>query len=261
MKKIFKEAHKMTRKMVEEYGVDYQAQFGLNLSYLLNKEEEKMVKNYVEVKGFEIKVKGNDLWHYKNNELVAITRNFTDKKSYMTKENLIAIIYHTKTKLAEDKNGIVIKNTEFQELIDIKEEIKVAIDKYFEELDNVKLGELSDYSYYLKEENEELKDLNTDYYNEVKKTWLEDNKKYIVKIKDEWVKNEMGQMENIREYEFKKENIEIIDKEIEERRNNKTEARKESERRYAKLYELEETLSSEEFEDITGMKKSSEEYY
>lgn len=43
MKNIFKEAHKMTREMVEKYGVDYQAQFGLNLSYLLeNKGEEEM---------------------------------------------------------------------------------------------------------------------------------------------------------------------------------------------------------------------------
>lgn len=45
MKKVFKEAHKMTKEMVEKYGVDYQAQFGLNLSYLLeNKEAEKMLK-------------------------------------------------------------------------------------------------------------------------------------------------------------------------------------------------------------------------
>lgn len=44
MKKIFKEAHKMTREMVKEYEVDYQAQFGLCLSYLLNKKEEEEVK-------------------------------------------------------------------------------------------------------------------------------------------------------------------------------------------------------------------------
>src|SRR5699024_2271263 len=31
----------MTREMVREYGVDYQAQFGLNLSYLLKNKEEK----------------------------------------------------------------------------------------------------------------------------------------------------------------------------------------------------------------------------
>ena len=261
MKKIFKKAHKITREMVKKYGVDYRTQFGLNLSYLLEiKEEEEEMKTSIEVKGFEIKVKGNGLWHYRNNELAAITEDFTSKNSYMTKENMVAIIYHVKTDLAEGKNGIVIKNTEFQELISIKEEIKVAIDKYFEELDNVKIGELSNYSYYLKEENEELKELDPDYYNEIEEKWLEDNKKYIVKIKDEWVKNEMGQMENVREFEFKKANIETIDKEIEERKNNKSESRKESERRYAELYELEETLSSEEFEDITGMKKSSEEY-
>lgn len=41
MKKIFKKAHKMTREMVEKYGVDYQAQLGLNLSYLLEGEEEE----------------------------------------------------------------------------------------------------------------------------------------------------------------------------------------------------------------------------
>lgn len=45
MKKIFIEAHKMTREMVEEYEVDYQTQFGLNLSYLLNKKEEEEMLN------------------------------------------------------------------------------------------------------------------------------------------------------------------------------------------------------------------------
>ena len=41
MKKVFKEAHRITREMVKEYGVDYQAQFGLCLSYLLENEEEE----------------------------------------------------------------------------------------------------------------------------------------------------------------------------------------------------------------------------
>ncbi|MBU5425029.1 hypothetical protein KQI41_01285 [Tissierella pigra] len=44
MKKMFIEAHKMTREMVEKYGVDYQAQFGLSLSYLLEMEEKEMLK-------------------------------------------------------------------------------------------------------------------------------------------------------------------------------------------------------------------------
>lgn len=59
MKKIFKKAHEMTREMVKEYKVDYQAQFGLNLSYLLEKEEEEEMK---ELKGTEKQVKfANDI--------------------------------------------------------------------------------------------------------------------------------------------------------------------------------------------------------
>ena len=51
MKNLFKKAHEMTREMVQEYGVDYQAQFGLNLSYLLEiKEEEEMLKNEEDLK-------------------------------------------------------------------------------------------------------------------------------------------------------------------------------------------------------------------
>lgn len=53
MKKIFIEAHKMTREMKESYPeVDYQAQFGLCVSYLLEKKEEKQM-----LKGSEKQVK------------------------------------------------------------------------------------------------------------------------------------------------------------------------------------------------------------
>lgn len=44
LSRIFKEAHKMTREMLSKYEVDYQVQFGLNLSYLLNQKEEKEMK-------------------------------------------------------------------------------------------------------------------------------------------------------------------------------------------------------------------------
>lgn len=50
MKKIFKEAHKMTKEMVGKYGVDYKFQFGLNLAYLLeNKKEEVEMKEFSEL--------------------------------------------------------------------------------------------------------------------------------------------------------------------------------------------------------------------
>ncbi len=66
MKKVFKKAHEMTRKFVEEYGVDYQAQFGLCLSYLLdekNKKEEGSMKiEMKELKGTEKQIKfANDI--------------------------------------------------------------------------------------------------------------------------------------------------------------------------------------------------------
>lgn len=55
MKRVFKEAHKMTKEMVEKYKVNYQAQFSLCLSYLLNKEEKGMTmeKWYNELTGEE----------------------------------------------------------------------------------------------------------------------------------------------------------------------------------------------------------------
>lgn len=43
MKNLFKEAHEMTRKMMEQYDdIDYSAQFSLCLEFLKEREEEKM---------------------------------------------------------------------------------------------------------------------------------------------------------------------------------------------------------------------------
>lgn len=51
MKNLFKEAHKLTREIKAEFKeVDYQAQFSICLSYLLNNKEEK---GMVELKGSE----------------------------------------------------------------------------------------------------------------------------------------------------------------------------------------------------------------
>lgn len=50
MKKIMIEAHKLTKKMVEKYGVDYRTQLGLCISYLLEekntKKEVRRTRNY-----------------------------------------------------------------------------------------------------------------------------------------------------------------------------------------------------------------------
>lgn len=59
MKNLFKEAHKMTREIANKYDVDYQAQFGLCLSYLLQKGDVEGMK---ELKGTEKQVKyANDI--------------------------------------------------------------------------------------------------------------------------------------------------------------------------------------------------------
>lgn len=55
MKNLFKEAHKMTREMVEKYGVDYQAQFGLVVSYL--HEIKGDVETMTNFKGTEKQIK------------------------------------------------------------------------------------------------------------------------------------------------------------------------------------------------------------
>lgn len=54
MKKIFIAAHKMTREIVKKYEVNYQVQFGLCLSYLLEeKEEEELeIKSWFVLKNF-----------------------------------------------------------------------------------------------------------------------------------------------------------------------------------------------------------------
>ncbi len=71
MKKIFIKAHKMTREIVERYKVNYQAQFGLCVSYLLEEkeEEEEVLKK---LQGSEKQIK----WA---NELLAKLEKYVDR--------------------------------------------------------------------------------------------------------------------------------------------------------------------------------------
>lgn len=48
MTNIMKEAHKLTKAMVEKYGVDYKAQFALNLEYLTELAKEYNDKEIAE---------------------------------------------------------------------------------------------------------------------------------------------------------------------------------------------------------------------
>lgn len=85
MKKLFKEAHKMTREMVDKYGdIDYQTQFGLCLQYLI--EESKKVK-------------------YNDDELIDFTTWY--ENVYLKEQKLFGYLYH--------KNDILVKNGKITE--------------------------------------------------------------------------------------------------------------------------------------------------
>lgn len=77
MKNLFNEAHKLTRKMVEKYGVDYQAQFAINVSYLAETKEallDKEIAKEIKELGYEMKIeRANEILNNKtifNEELV-----------------------------------------------------------------------------------------------------------------------------------------------------------------------------------------------
>lgn len=109
MKKIFKEAHKMTREMVKEYGVDYQAQFGLCLSYLLNREEEEMRK----LKGTERQVKwAEDILAIFDEVVADVEKGIErDSKTEEKKEKQLKKLDEIKSRLNEmDNAGEIINN-------------------------------------------------------------------------------------------------------------------------------------------------------
>lgn len=88
MKKIFKRAHKMAREIKREYpDVNYRVQFGLCLSYLLNKKEEE--KMMIGTKGTERQVKfAQDILN-KINEVVSVEKVVEEiKAEIMNSERL-----------------------------------------------------------------------------------------------------------------------------------------------------------------------------
>lgn len=121
MKNLFKEAHKMTREIATKYEVNYQSQFGLVLSYLLEnkEEEEKMLEN---LKGTEKQVKlANDIAKDINAILEDVKEGLevyakTEKGAKRNVENFNNLISFFKTyenagDLINDFKEIVYKDT------------------------------------------------------------------------------------------------------------------------------------------------------
>lgn len=82
MKNIFKEAHKMTREIVERYGVDYHMQFGLCLSYLLSIEEVERVQKVENVNDFNKKEQQIVLASGRLKPWVAVICDFDEKYEF-----------------------------------------------------------------------------------------------------------------------------------------------------------------------------------
>ena len=115
MKKMFKEAHKITKEMVNKYGVDYKTQFGLCLAYLLeSKEEKEMDSRIVELQELS-KEPGsfNKVW----NKVESLSKEIRGRKfnrqeqlSFNYKvENLIALAEEI---LKEEVKAVEVKKEE-----------------------------------------------------------------------------------------------------------------------------------------------------
>lgn len=182
LSKVFKEAHKMTRELVRKYKVNYQAQFSLCLSYLLNREEKEMI----DVKKLE------EMILKKDNTKTEVTINEWEKY---------------------DKHRVYI---------------------------NVKVkNRRRSVTSYIDLDTDEIITKNNDSY----KDWIMS----LVEAVDEIVK------------EYKEEIIELAVNKKEE----KTEVKKDNNKvdLHAEFLGLDNNLSSEDFEDITGLKKFDESYF
>ena len=113
MKKIFIEAHKMTRRIKAEYPeVNYQVQFGLCLSFLFEEEkEEKEMK--VNFKGTERQVKfAEDIFEKTIGrvlEELEIAIAETEFREESTREKAYARLEETKEKLQLDAGDFISK--------------------------------------------------------------------------------------------------------------------------------------------------------
>lgn len=110
MKKIFIEAHKMTREMVKKYKVDYQAQFGLNLSYLLEeeKEEEVTLESIEDIKTL-IKTNMDNVKTERNFDIV--TFEFNNWENYGKHRVYFNISINTKGNTARRADGYIDVDT------------------------------------------------------------------------------------------------------------------------------------------------------
>ena len=139
MKKIFIEAHKMTREMVKEYEVDYQAQFGLCLSYLF---EEERGMEMVELKGTERQVKWAE--DIRKEMIASIERELDVVKSLMSSLADEKDIKENKEEIEELQSAIkeIKKIEDAKFFIDNRHDKGSRLVHLFKKMKNLKLIEL-----------------------------------------------------------------------------------------------------------------------
>ena len=223
-----------------------------------------MIKNYVEEKGLRIEVDGNKLNYYKDNKLVAETWGFTNEDSIKDFGDMIGVRFHIAKDFLKKYSNIRLKKETYAKLVQIREDIKIAIDKYFENLDNVKLEKLSNNGIVINDKTEEYKKLNeldSDYFYNTEENWIRKNKKYFTVTKSN-TKDDFGMIHQYTKYFFTKDNIAKVDKEIAEYKQTKEykekmKKKEESNNRFNELCKLAETMSNADFEDATGLSREN----
>lgn len=99
MKNLFKKAHELTKEMVKEYkDVDYQAQFGLFVSYLIEEEKEmKLIKKVKNTSEFSQRDQQITLADGRLGQWLAIIEGFDPKYEYardfLTEDEIVRNIY------------------------------------------------------------------------------------------------------------------------------------------------------------------------
>ena len=216
-----------------------------------------MKKNFITHKGVQIVVDNNSLRLEKDSKQLAICTNFLIKENLQEKDGQIAVKLTNRKGFLKDFGWMGLTKEQYQELIEIKENIKIEIATYFNNIEKAELKLINGMIRFIDEN--ELKELNETYYNQLSQEWIKKNKKSFIQ-NEEIQTDDFGMNSTKITYTFTKENKEIVAEQIKE--EEKTEEhiiKKEQEEKDDKLYQqlnkIAQDLSEEEFEDKTGRNK------
>lgn len=214
-----------------------------------------MTKQSISYKGLEIIVNESNLKINKDNKQVATVYNFFLEDNFQVKDDKIILPFSNRSGILASVQGIGLTKEQYQELLNIKNEIELEIKNYFNNIEKAELQKISG-NIYFTNVNKELKKLNEDLYTTLEKEWIKENQKYFVETR-ETETSETGMNSTKITYTFTKGNEAEVNEEITENKNTeeyqeKQERIKEDNKLYQQLHKLAYKVSSQEFEDRTG---------